>query len=236
MKQKIIEAFNVLSVDYEYHVDEKSVYNSDYERPAMMRQIPTELENKHVLDAGCAAGWYSEQFINRGANVVAIDSSPNMIEAAKRRLGANATVLNMSLEEKLPFADATFDYIVSSLVLHYIKDWTFTFQQFKRILKPNGMLLYSVHHPFMDRRLSKSDDYFATELIVDKWKKGGKLVEVPFYRRPQQEIVNTTLKYFSLSELIEPQPTKSCYVKEPDQYEKLMKNPHFLIIKALNNK
>ncbi len=50
----------------------------------MMELIPRELEGKRILDAGCAAGWYTSQFIGRGANVTAIDVSPEMVKAAKK--------------------------------------------------------------------------------------------------------------------------------------------------------
>lgn len=92
MKKEITDAFNQLATEYEHSIDQTSPYNTLYERPAMLSLIPTDLRNQHVLDAGCAAGWYSEQYIKRGAQVTAIDVSPNMIEAAKRRLGKQAQV------------------------------------------------------------------------------------------------------------------------------------------------
>lgn len=232
MNNKVKEAYNQLANDYEHNVDTKSLYNTEYDRPAMMKLIPSNLLNKHVLDAGCAAGWYTEQLVDLGANVTATDISPKMVEATRRRVGENADVLCLNLEGKLPFEDESFDVIVSSLVLHYIEDWSKPFSEFRRILKPNGTLLFSIHHPFMDIKLSKSGDYFSTEYIVDQWKREGKLIDVPFYRRPLQEIVNETLEYFSLDKVVEPQPTKEFQMKEPEKYEKLMKDPHFFIVKA----
>lgn len=170
--------------------------------------------------------------MNFGVEVTAADISPKMVEATKRRVGENAKVLCLDLGEKLPFEDETFDVIISSLVLHYIKDWSKTFSEFQRILKPNGKLLYSVHHPFMDIKLSVNGDYFSKELIIDQWKREGKLIEVPFYRRPLNEIVNVTAAYFTLEKLIEPQPTKAFEEKKPEKYENLMKNAHFMIVKA----
>jgi SAM-dependent methyltransferase len=236
MINRVKEAYNQLAKDYEHNVDTKNVYNIDYERPAMIKLFPSNLKNMKVLDAGCAAGWYTLQLVNLGAKVIASDISPEMVAATKRRIGENAEVMCLDLEKKLPFEDESFDFIVSSLVLHYVEDWSKTFSEFRRILKPEGRLLFSVHHPFMDIKLSVNDNYFSTELIVDKWKRQGKLIEVPFYRRPLHLILNETLEYFSIEKVIEPQPTKEFKIKEPEKYERLMKNPHFIIVKALKNK
>lgn len=232
MSKSVKDSYNELAYDYEHNVDTQALYNIHYERPAMMNLLPQDLKGMAVLDAGCAAGWYTEQFIKRGARVTAMDLSPEMVAATKRRVGDQAEVLCLDLAEKLPFKDASFDFIVSSLVLHYVKDWGPTFQEFKRILKPDGILLFSVHHPFMDISMSQNQDYFSTEFIIDQWKRQGKFIEVTFYRRPLHLIVNETLAHFTLEKLIEPQPTKDFEKKNPAAYEKLMKNPHFMIIKA----
>ena len=235
MNNKVRETYNQLANDYEHNVDKKSLFNTEYERPAMKKLLPTDIRNKRVLDAGCAAGWYTSQLVNLGADVTATDISPNMVAATKRLIGDNAKVLCLDIETKLPFADESFDLIISSLVLHYIKDWSKSFSEFRRIIKPNGTLLFSVHHPFMDIKLSKNDDYFSNELIIDQWEREGRLIEVPFYRRPLHEIMNETLEYFTLEKVIEPQPTKEFQMKEPKKYERLMKNPHFLIVKAVKD-
>lgn len=232
MNDKVIEAYDQLANDYEHNVDTKSLFNTEYERPTMMKLLPKDIKDKRVLDAGCAAGWYTSQLVSLGASVTATDISPEMVKATKRRIKEKAEVLCCDLEKDLPFENESFDFIVSSLVLHYIKDWSKPFSEFRRILKPNGTLLFSVHHPFMDLKLSDNGDYFSTEYIVDQWKRQGKLIDVPFYRRPLQQILNETLGYFSLKKIVEPQPTKEFQLKEPEKYKKIMKNPHFFIVKA----
>jgi SAM-dependent methyltransferase len=199
----------------------------------MLRQLPQNLNNMNILDAGCAAGWYTQQLVNRGANVVATDISPEMVSSTVRRVGNKANVLCLDLEANLPFKDNSFDYIISSLTLHYIKEWSLTFSEFQRILKPKGVFAFSVHHPFSDIKLLQDANYFSTQLIIDKWDKDGKSFEVPFYRRPLNLILNETLKYFSIEEFIEPQPTIKFKEKAPEKYEMLLKSPQFLIIKAI---
>lgn len=234
MKDKVKETFDQLASVYENTVDTTSLYNTEYERPSMLAQLPQDLTNMNVLDAGCAAGWYTHQLLQRGANVVATDMSQEMVNATKRRVGEKATVLCLDIEENLPFENNSFDVIINSLTLHYLKDWKHTFSEFKRILKPNGLFLFSIHHPFTDVRLLEDANYYSTELIIDKWKKEGKSFKVPFYRRPLQSILNETVHYFSIEEVIEPIPTINFKEQAPEKYEKLMKSPQFLMIKACN--
>ncbi|OCA90474.1 ubiquinone biosynthesis methyltransferase UbiE [Bacillus sp. FJAT-27225] len=235
MKDKVKDTFNQLARIYENTVDTTSLYNTEYERPSMLEQLPQDLKTMKVLDAGCAAGWYTLQLVNRGANVVATDISPEMVSSTRRRVGDKADVLCLDLEGKLPFEENSFDLIISSLTLHYIRDWNDTFSEFQRILKPNGVFLFSIHHPFTDIHLLKDANYFSTELILDKWYKEGKYFEVPFYRRPLHKILNETITYFSIEKIIEPKPTMAFKKRAPDKYESLMKKPQFLIIKAYLN-
>lgn len=231
-KQQIIDAYDILADHYEHSVDYESPYNTDYERPAMMGQLPSDMKGMNILDAGCAAGWYTEQFLNRAAKVTAIDVSSEMVAATKRRIGEKAEVYQLDFENTLPFADSTYDCIVSSLALHYIADWNHTFAEFARILKPNGTFLFSVHHPTMDIHLSENKQYFNREFLHDRWKKSGKYVDMYFYRRPLQDIINDTLHHFEIEKMIEPIPTEELRKNHPSSYEKLLKRPSFLIIKA----
>src|SRR5690625_7733023 len=75
MNQDVAKAYDQLAYDYEHHVDQTRYFNTEYERPAMMACIPKQLQNKHVLDAGCAAGWYTDQFLDRVDDVSAVDLS-----------------------------------------------------------------------------------------------------------------------------------------------------------------
>ncbi|MFB5266484.1 class I SAM-dependent methyltransferase [Paenibacillus enshidis] len=235
MKERLREAYGRLAADYEKHLDTDSPFNAYYERPAMINLLPEDLKGRTVLDAGCAAGWYTDQLLKRGADVTAVDMSPEMCAAVIRRTVGRAEVRNLDLSEPLPFESEYFDLILSSLTLHYIEDWEETFKELQRVLKPGGRLIYSVHHPFMDFTKFQRPDYFARELLADTWDKteAGN-VEVPFFRRPLQEIINTTTSFFMLEQLLEPQPVPEFKNRTEwvPSYEKLMTEPWFLIVEA----
>lgn len=235
MKKQVLETFNKLAGVYEQMENNNNLYNTQYERPAMMQLVPTELAGLQVLDAGCAAGWYTKQLADKGARVTAVDMSPKMVGATQKRLGERVEVLRLDLEQPLPFKDEQYDLIVSSLTLHYLKDWQSVFAEFNRILKPGGSFLLSIHHPLTDLKLLNGAQYFSTELIIDKWEKAGKTYEVPFYRRSLSEVFTSLLAHFTIESVTEPQPTALFKELAPDQYDRLMKSPNFLILKVQKN-
>ena len=128
--------------------------------------------------------------------------------------------------------------IISSLTLHYVNNLEETFKEFKRILKPNSTLLYSIHHPFMNFKKNHTENYFDSHLKSETWKKGEKnpvSVEIKFHHRSFEKIINTTTKFFILDKIVEPRPVKDFKKIDEKNYSYLNKNPHFLIIKASKN-
>ena len=60
----------------------------DTMRAAMLDALPSDLTGKRVLDAGCGAGQMAIELAERGADVVAVDISPSLIEVARQRTPA----------------------------------------------------------------------------------------------------------------------------------------------------
>ncbi len=58
----------------------------DTMRALMLAQLPADLRGHRVLDAGCGTGMASAELAARGADVVAIDISPKLVEIARTRL------------------------------------------------------------------------------------------------------------------------------------------------------
>ena len=55
-------------------------------RRKILSILPNDLSGKRVLDAGCGPGQFSIELAQRGASVLGIDISSNLIEIAKKRL------------------------------------------------------------------------------------------------------------------------------------------------------
>jgi SAM-dependent methyltransferase len=205
-------------------------YNALYERPAMLSLLP-DVAGARVLDAGCGAGWYTEQLLARDARVTALDESAQMVRHARARVGDAAELRVHDLSRPLAFADdASYDGILSPLTLHYLRDWSTPLAEFRRILKPGGWLLFSTHHPAADAALFQPERYLDVERVDDEWKWVG---TVRFYRRPLCEIINPLAQAgFTIERLVEPIPTDEFRQAKPEAYARILRQPSFLIILA----
>ncbi len=69
-----------------------------------------------------------------------------------------------------------FDYIICSLIIHYIKDWEPVLRELYRTMKTSGKLFISTHHPYesLDNPLLKNVNYFDTTFVEDTWGNGNK--------------------------------------------------------------
>jgi SAM-dependent methyltransferase len=233
-KPLALDAYERLAEAYAAMVDTKP-HNAYYERPATLSLLP-EVKGLHVLDAGCGPGVYTEWLADRGARVVAFDASPKMVALALARVGDRARIHEADVEGDLGFVvDGAFDLVVSPLVLDCVDDWSNVLQRFRRALKPGGLLVFSVGHPFFEATYYKTDKYFETEQVSCVWRGFGFPVEMPSYRRPLGAVINSVLEAgFELVRILEPQPTEEFRQADPMGYERLARQPSFLCIKARN--
>ena len=200
-----------------------------FERPGVLQFLP-DVAGKDVLDAGCGPGFYAHFMADQGARVTAFDLNPVFVTRTQQRTGPNVKALQADLAEPLSFAaDASFDLVVCILVMHYLKDWRPTLAEFYRVLRPDGVLLFSTHHPFSDLELSPTGDYFSLDLIEDEWDIG----KVQFYRRPLSQISRDLFQSgFVIEEISEPQPIRPPEDVVFSSYERAMKTPMRLLVRA----
>ena len=211
-------------------------YNAHYERPATLALIP-EVNGAHILDAGCGSGFYSEELARRGARVIGLDASAEMVKHATRRLGdnPNVTVRVADLTQPIDFiGDGDVDGILAPLVLHYFRDWAPTLAEFRRVLKPDGWIVMSTHHPTTEAVRFNVANYFVTEALEDYWSWVG---NVRFFRRPLTAITGAlTDAGFVIEKLLEPLPDEFFRETKPDVFERLLKFPEFILIRARNDR
>jgi SAM-dependent methyltransferase len=101
---------------------------------------------ERALDVGCGAGTDSlvaALMVGPEGTVAAIDMTPEMLEKARAgaaELGLENLTFVEGEAERLPFADASFDVVVSNGVIDLIPDKDAVFSELRRVLVPGGRL------------------------------------------------------------------------------------------------
>ena len=88
---------------------------------------------ERILDLGCGDGALTERLMQLGADVLGVDASEEMVDAARQR-GVTARVID---GHQLPF-DHEFDAVFSNASLHWMLDPQAVLAGVKRALKPGG--------------------------------------------------------------------------------------------------
>ena len=98
------------------------------------------------LEIGAGTGYFSLNLMRQGilSEVTCTDVSAGMLET----LSATAEQLHLDVEtavcdaENLPFESGSFDVVFGHAVLHHIPDLERAFSEFRRVLKPGGMIAF----------------------------------------------------------------------------------------------
>lgn len=104
--------------------------------------IPTERKLK-ILDVGCGTGFFTILMARQGHEVIGIDLTPEMIDhsirlAKEEQADCNFLVMDA---ENLEFENETFDLVISRNLTWTLPDVEQAYQEWKRVLKKDGILL-----------------------------------------------------------------------------------------------
>lgn len=97
-----------------------------------------------ALDAACGTGRFAEFLAARGHRLVGVDSSPDMLARARRRV-LDGEFLAGELD-RLPLPDDSVDVIVCALALVHVPRLQPVLAEFARVLRPSGDLVISDIH------------------------------------------------------------------------------------------
>jgi len=110
------------------------------------RQLWAAVGPGEVLEIGVGTG-KNLRYYPAGAEVTAIDISPRMLARAQRRAHKLGSAVHLMVADAqvLPFADASFDTVVSTYVFCSVPDPLLGLREARRVLRPGGRLLMIEH-------------------------------------------------------------------------------------------
>lgn len=231
----------------------ENIVHEYLEKPAMYKRLP-DLKGKSVLAVGCGTGEECAHLKSLGASkVVGIDVSEGLIEYARKSYpDIEFHVMDM---EQIDL-DEKFDFVYSSLVMHYVESWNKTLNSISAVMKDGATLLFSTHHPATwgaqrtrtegertsllgYKKLKKNQeckvigDYLNTRKINDVWFGN---FDVSYYHRSLESILTDILaSNFQIVDFAEPKAVPAAKEKDKVFYEIHDKIPLFMIF-ALQKK
>jgi len=158
-----------------------------------------------VLEIGCGTGYFTKELVKTGADITAIDISPDLIEEAMKNTKAENVFFRVDNAYNMGFQDDFFDVVLGSSVLHHL-DIDKAIKEIYRVLKKGGAIYFTEPNmmnpqialqkniPYLKRKLGDSPD----ETAFFRWCIRKKLIETGF--------VEVTVKPF---DFLHPQTPKS---------------------------
>jgi ubiquinone/menaquinone biosynthesis C-methylase UbiE len=96
----------------------------------------------NVLELGCGTGFLTRELAVAGAQVTAIDISPELLEAARSNCSAANVTFEVQNAYALSYPDESFDLVVGSSILHHL-DIGEALRQIYCVLRPGGRMCFT---------------------------------------------------------------------------------------------
>jgi len=138
-----------------------SVGNAALWRIATVRAVDPQ-KGERVLDIAAGTGTSSAALAKSGAEVIALDFSPGMVEEGRKRHPDLMFVQGDA--EKLPFADGEFDAVTISFGLRNVQHPQVALAEMHRVLKPGGKLLV-LEFSRVAKPLEKAYDWYSFKVL-----------------------------------------------------------------------
>jgi cyclopropane fatty-acyl-phospholipid synthase-like methyltransferase len=172
-----------------------------------------DVTNKHILEIGCGGAQCSVAFAKRGAICTGIDISTVQLEYAKKLIAkekVNVNLIKSDIQTLDGIKDEEYDIVFSAMALQYIPDLTTCFKEVYRVLKQNGIFVFSLDHSFYhllsDKTFKIEKSYHRLGRVEEKdvWPDGSEHLFV-IYRRKVSDIVNSIIDAeLTLIRMLEP--------------------------------
>ncbi len=172
------------------------------ERLDLIKITPTT-----ILELGCATAYCARQLKQRytDATIYAADISLAMLQQAQQNPSLKPSHYINADAHALPFADHSIDLIMANMLLHWCHDIGLVIAEMRRVLKPNGLVLFNLLGPDSLQELRQAwhtvDKHAHSLDFFDMHDIGDALVQAKFLD-PVMDMEMLTLNYSSIENLL----------------------------------
>jgi ubiquinone/menaquinone biosynthesis C-methylase UbiE len=151
MKKRMKDGYNGKYSNYINKYDELASFHYEKISNALIQKI--ECNGKEIVDVGCGTGILSFIALEKGAaKMSCVDISKLMLEKCRgksitRGYADDLISFHEGDAERLPFNDATYDVVLSNMILGMVPNQQATITELTRILRPGGTIALSAHGP-----------------------------------------------------------------------------------------
>ena len=138
-----------------------------------------DVDGLDALELGCGACQFGIKVAMRGARVTGLDFSANQLAAAPANFEASGVrfPLVRGSAEELPFSDGSFDLVFSDHGATSFTDPAVTVPGCARVLRPGGLLVFSINTPFISACWGDDDAPPGRELRRPYFESGRRVLE-----------------------------------------------------------
>ena len=244
-----LQRWDEIAKEWVSEIEPKRLFRPILVQNALDELLGRNLNGLNILDAGCGDGVHAEYLVKRGARVIGIDGSSQMIDLAKRRL-PNLNFQVADLLEQLPFQDQEFHIVLSVLVFMSMKDISVFLSESNRVLKPGGRLIFVVHHPsfgntamslyksLFDKLFNKPpkgliETYYPGHKVARKSERGA-TKDIPYYHRTFEEYTHLTSQAnFLVKRILEPHKLPEDFLQNSPKLEYVTRLPRFAVFETI---
>jgi len=179
MKQKSVKnLYNQIAKKYKKN--RSRIANDVTELPKVL-EFAGNVKGLKILDLGCGLGIHAKKYLTRGASVLGIDVSEEMIKICKDYCNGEGEFFVADFENT-EFDKSSFDLIIASFSLHYSNKLNLLFHKFYSWIKPNGRMIFSIYHPI--KYFLKTQNFDFSESKKISFKLSSSDVEIFNYYHP----------------------------------------------------
>jgi malonyl-CoA O-methyltransferase len=196
-KHQLRRAFEKAAQTY----DSAAVLQHEVGRRMLERLSLIKKKPRVILDLGAGTGHATQALLKRyrHSTVIAVDIASAMLKKTSQRCGVfRRPALICADVEALPIHDASADLIYSNLTLQWCNDIDKTFQEFRRVTKVGGLLMFTTFGPDTLRELQASwataDNNIHVNAFLDMHDLGDTLVRAGF-ANPVMDMEMLTMTY-----------------------------------------